>query len=128
MYEPDSNHIRVLCLRPLPLVASTLLQSHQCAGLCRQAQKTRLTILASGPESASCLVGSPSSALLQSALPPDRRRLLEVLTEAIFHSQGFVMEIAVYVQSATASESARMAGDPELDSRTSEEARQLSKS
>ena len=38
------------------------------------------------------------------------------------------MEVAVYVLSATASESARMAGDPEVESRTSEEARQLPKS
>lgn len=39
-----------------------------------------------------------------------------------------MMEITVYVLSATASESARMAGDPEMDSRTYEEARQLPKS
>jgi hypothetical protein len=47
---------------------------------------------------------------------------------AIFHSQGFVMKIAVYVLSATASESTRMAGDLEVESRTSEEAKQLPKS
>ena len=44
---------------------------------------------------------------------------------AIFHSQGFVWEIAVYVLSAVASESAQMAGDPEVESRTSEGAKQL---
>ena len=38
------------------------------------------------------------------------------------------MEIAVYVLSATASESARMASDPEVEFSTSEEARQPLKS
>ena len=39
-----------------------------------------------------------------------------------------MLDAAVYVLSAMASESARMAGDPEVDSRTSEEARLLPKS
>ena len=38
------------------------------------------------------------------------------------------MEIAVYVLSAMASESVRMAGDPEVESRTSEEAKRIPKS
>ena len=38
------------------------------------------------------------------------------------------MDIVVYVLSATASESARMAGDTKVESRTSEEAKQLPKS
>ena len=41
---------------------------------------------------------------------------------AIFHSQGFVLDDAVYVRSAMAFESAPMAGDSEVESRTSEEA------
>ncbi len=38
------------------------------------------------------------------------------------------MEIALYVLNATAPESARMAGDPAVESKTSEEARRLPKS
>ena len=40
----------------------------------------------------------------------------------IFYSQGFVLDGAVYVLGAVASESAQVAGDPEVESRTSEEA------
>ena len=38
------------------------------------------------------------------------------------------MDVRVYVLGAMASESGRMAGDPEVESRTSEEAKQLPKS